>query len=337
MRPVEVVEFAAKVEDDLERSLEAERRVYPVNHNRASALGHSCVRYLTYLRVEWNQQALPDTGLQAIFRMGRWVEQATVREIQDLGYEWVWAQRPFLDNDLCISGNVDGGFSPRHGLVLPGEIKSMQGRDFDRVRPGPQGLEDLRHHPQHHIRGWPTQLSLYIYLTGAPGGVLILRDKWYWRMRVVPFTREQAQPIIDEALEKARTVNASIAAGTLPDRIEYSDKVCGRCAFKSICLPARSGEGVVSVRDEDLIRDLEERSALESHAKRHEELTESIKAAVKDMGSELLVDGRWVVTNKEQHRKRLAATGEEYTTNVTSIRELDTPLVPLRGNNEGGK
>ena len=63
--------------------------VYPVNNLRASNLGHPCERYLYLLIKHWDEQKPHDVGLQNIFDLGNALEEHTINNIKEAGFEVV--------------------------------------------------------------------------------------------------------------------------------------------------------------------------------------------------------------------------------------------------------
>ena len=63
--------------------------VYPVNNLRASNLGHPCERYLYLLIKYWDEQKPHDVGLQNIFDLGNALEEHTINNIKEAGFEVV--------------------------------------------------------------------------------------------------------------------------------------------------------------------------------------------------------------------------------------------------------
>ena len=57
------------------QALEKERTIYPVHANRASEIGHPCLKYLVLLRTKWDQLPLPSVKRLMIFRHGRIYEE----------------------------------------------------------------------------------------------------------------------------------------------------------------------------------------------------------------------------------------------------------------------
>lgn len=328
----ESVTLALEIEDRYRKWLEGKRRAYTSPHNYASEMGHPCARYLVYKRISGDRFELPDVGLQSIFDQGSHVEKATVAELGELGYEWVWGQRPFKDEARQISGRIDGGISKTHRSVLPGEIKSMQGTAWQAIRPGLGGLRDVLNHRSWFIRKYPVQIGLYLYMSNEPEGILVLRDKWYWRLRITPVPFDMVRGVVEEALTKADVVNAHVKAGTLPDRIDYDRDICGRCAARMICLPGMTGAGAGFLDDVELVEMLMEYDKLSDYARRHEalkdELKDELNRRMEALGvREAVIGNRFVATLKTIRRKRMQATGEEYDSTSLTMKPLEVPLV----------
>jgi len=325
------VEVAAWIEDEYRRTLEQKCRVFPPRSNRASEIAHPCTRYLVLDRTRGDEARPPSPELQAIFELGKLIERATVSElIRELGIEWVWAQRPFNDDELQVGGMLDGGVELGHREVLPGEIKSTQGTIFDSIRPGIEGLHDMLNNRNWMVRKWVGQMIMYLHLTGERAGLMVIRDKWFWRIRVVPVIAELVQPEMKRLVEKAKTVNQHIADGTVPGRIDYKEAVCGRCKLKMVCMPDLQGEGLDVVADEKLVELMHERDELENQFRRFKEVDEAVKAAIRSLGREVIIGGLWTAKNATYMRRKMKATDEEYEVTRTTITKLDRPLLPLK-------
>lgn len=330
----EGIELAAGIEAAYQQRLTTKRRVSQSASNRASNIGHPCVRYLVLSRTRGNEFRLPDPGLQSVFDMGNHVERATVAELGEIGFEWIWAQRPFVDAKHQLSGHIDGAVSTKEGRIVPAEIKSMQGSHFDRIRSGIAGLHDLLNAKQFWIRKYPVQVAMYLHLTQEPLGVIILRDKWFWRLKAIPIPLSEVHDLVAEALITCDMVNGYIANDVVPARIEYDRDICGRCDARDICLPGMTGEGAALLEDEELREKLSELSSLAGYAKRHEtlkeEVSDELKLRLASLGvKEAVVANAYVASLSTQPRKRMKATGEEYTITTLRLSELEAPLVGL--------
>lgn len=319
----EVVRLAELVEATHVEWCSGRRRASPAQSNRAGELGDPCTRRLVYPHLQPEAMAVHSPGLQAVFDLGNIVEAATVRELGDMGFEWVQSQRPFRDLERNIAGYIDGGIRVKGhgGKVTIGEIKSMAPHAYAAIRPGLDGLEDLIHHRAWYVRRYPTQVAIYLHLSGEDGGVLILRDKVSWAMKVIPVPRLRVEGLITAALARAEEVNALVKARQLPERIPYDATICGRCPFAGACLPPRTGAGVQLLDDAELLELLREREDLEPGARRFGVVDKRIKAAVRDVPGELVVSAEFEIVNRPGSRK--GKPGEPPTEFVrTTIRRL---------------
>ena len=62
-------------------------KVYPARNLRASSIGHPCERYL-YLSIKhWEEVKPHDVGLQNIFDLGNTLEEHTINNIKEAGFE----------------------------------------------------------------------------------------------------------------------------------------------------------------------------------------------------------------------------------------------------------
>jgi len=68
---------------------------YPVNSNRASELGHPCLKYHVLSRTRWEEKSLHDVGLQFIFDMGNEIEEIVLKELAEAGIKVIEQQRSF--------------------------------------------------------------------------------------------------------------------------------------------------------------------------------------------------------------------------------------------------
>ena len=92
-------------------SKEREIKQWPVNSNRASQLGHECVRYHVYERTRWQEKSLHGVGLQMVFDMGREIEEIVLKELREAGFQIHEGQRAFSWPEYGITGSIDGKIS----------------------------------------------------------------------------------------------------------------------------------------------------------------------------------------------------------------------------------
>jgi hypothetical protein len=69
----------------VDRILESKKpQLYPVHSNRASELGHECLRYLVYNRTRWQEKALPSPNLMLKLAIGNAFETMVLKEYKQL-------------------------------------------------------------------------------------------------------------------------------------------------------------------------------------------------------------------------------------------------------------
>ena len=73
----------------IEEKKQSEITRYPVHINYASLMGHPCLRFLVYNRLNWKDKPLPDLEKKLIFDEGHYQEQRVIRDMMDAGIEIV--------------------------------------------------------------------------------------------------------------------------------------------------------------------------------------------------------------------------------------------------------
>lgn len=254
---------------EVDKTVLAKRSVYPQHRNWASTIGHPCMRFLVYSRLNWQDKALPELGLAYIFREGNHHESDLVRLLQDSGVVVQESQRSFYYEPAEISGKIDGIVKDGE-KKYPLEIKSMAAWTWESIN----FVEDLRNHDAHYVRGYFDQMQVYLFVNEMDEGILLLKNKQTGRLKQINVTLDYAYT--EALLKKCEEVNRCVKAKEYPERI--TDRaVCKGCAFKSICLPDEESAGLNVSSDPDLIRLLEERDKLEPAAKAFEKIHDKIK------------------------------------------------------------
>lgn len=284
----------------VEAILEAKRkkaRVYPVHSNRASELGHPCLRYLYYLRTRWEEKEPPSPELMLRFDMGRAIEQVVLDDLKEAGFEVVEQQRAFEWRDYQITGHIDGKLLV-NGTAYPLEIKGFSSNVFQRVN----SLKDMLASPYAYMRKYPAQMMLYLLLDNKERGVMLIKDKngCGYKEIWVDLDYEYAESL----LKKAEAVNKAVEAGEPPERMEYEDSVCSYCDFQHICLPEVKREPLPMPNRAEM-QELDEMLSrwweLKALAKEFSELDSALKRKLE--GKRLAfgnwyIDGKWVETKR---------------------------------------
>ena len=316
-------------------------KVYPQHTNRASELGHPCLRYLTYLRVAYKHKSPPEPELMLIFRDGRAHEKATLRLLEDSGLEVIEQQKPFDWPEYQITGHIDGKLlwvppGEPQAQLLPIEIKSSHPYFYN----GLKTAADLKTVSMFSEK-WYAQIQLYCLMDNSEVALLIMKNKATGRLRFmeIPLDYEYAEGLI----QKAETVNEyvdevkSFMARTgqtlvsdpdvgviLPDRIEPDEKVCGYCPFIHICMGERKWEPKLLVmEDESLVKLLARRAELDDARTEFKHADEKAKQVLKNRaditkGERIIQVGddwscrvAWTRGDKPSQRVTITRVGEE--------------------------
>lgn len=297
-------DIVGKLDDRIERK----RKAYPCRTNRASEIGHPCLRYLVYCRTAWDKATLPDTGLQYIFEEGNLHERAVVTDLLDAGFHVSEQQRAYDDPEHNLSGHGDvnllpPGAEPNEHRSIPAEIKSMSPFTWDTV----ERWEDLRDSRFVFLRRYPHQLNVYMWFQKASEAAFLLKNKATGRIKEVwmPYQPD----MLAEDLEKCRVVNRHVEEGTTPDRIDDREW-CERCRFNHLCLPDMVNEGTRFLDDDELLEKLERREVLAAAKKEYDALDKAVKTEIK--GCEEAIIGDFSISGKWIDRKGYTVAESRY-------------------------
>jgi hypothetical protein len=283
-------------------------KVYPQHVNRASNLGHPCLRYLVYCRLDWAAKKPPDPTLQSIFGLGHDWERLANERLTEMGYR-IFEQQMALEFPAeSVSGHLD--LTVTHpdwpgypDLLHIADNKSCSPHVWAKLR----GPEDVVNSEHFYMRNYVAQLQLYLLLraeTEEQRGVLFFWSKTTAVPKEVWFSLDLE--FAESLLQKARVINDHVERKRYPDRIEYSKDTCARCDFRATCLPDLSDAvALVQINDKDLEKKLCDRGECEQEGKKFNALDAEIKAALKARYSEgetKLVLGDWLIEGKQDSR-----------------------------------
>jgi hypothetical protein len=298
--------FVEKVDEYFSRKIKS----YPVHSNRASDLGHPCVRYLVLSRTHWKERALHDVGLQRIFSLGNEIEQITLKELAASGVRVVEQQRPIEIKKYQITAHPDGKIIDvdDERLLYPMDIKSCSPHIFDAI----STIEDMQRSKYLHLRKYPTQITVYMMDDDGrmqhDKGLLIFKNKVSGKLKEVWMDWDQS--FADSILAKAEAVNQHIAAGTLPEPCEYDEAVCGSCPFTHICNRERVGNEVEISDNEELAGMIVRMNELADAFKEYNSLNKEIGKIVE--GKEKLICGDYFIDGKWCERKGFTVEPSRY-------------------------
>ena len=276
----------------VEKILEAKTqkiKQWPVNANRASELGHECLRYLVLNRTRWQEKGLHDARLQMIFDMGRMVEDAVQQDLREAGFTIVEQQRPFSWAKYQITGKIDMKLAI-DGNVFPCEIKSAAPYSFESIN----SIEDMKRHKYHYMRKYPAQLMLYLLMDGKDRGLFLFKNKSTGELKEIWMDLDY--DFGESLIKKAEAINRHVAEGTLPEPMDFDENICSECAFAHICMPERIGKEVEVLDDDHLLELLAKYDELKPQAKEFDQVDGELKKLLN--GRDKLLIGDWFITGK---------------------------------------
>jgi Holliday junction resolvase-like predicted endonuclease len=271
---------------------------WPVRSNRASDIGHPCLRYHVYQRTQWGQKALHDVNLELIFMMGNEIEKIVIRQLQDSGVQVVEQQRAFEWPEYQITGSIDGKIIA-NGKAYPFDVKSCSQWVFKAIN----SIDDLKNSKYLHLRKYPVQLNTYMLMDNVDEGLFFFKDKTSGQLKEIWMQLDYEMG--EQTIRKCEAVNAFVAYGDTPDRIDFDEGICGQCPYAHICLPPTDGREV-EIDTGELAEMLKTYYQLESAAKEYKDLNDEINKMVE--GRSKLLAGDYFVTGKWIEKK----TGYKY-------------------------
>ncbi len=289
-------------------------RIQPNPNNRASEAGHDCERYLVYARRNWREKIRHDARLQRVFDEGVLQEQAILQKLAAAGIVVVEQQRSLEWKQFQLTGHIDGKLS-WDGELYPLEIKSFSAVNFNAI----DTVEDMIRSKHGYMRKYPVQMQLYLLMDESPEGLFLLKDKSSGAIKLVPCRLDYE--FAEKILQKLERVNAHVAAGTYPDRCEYSDGLCGQCLLRHLCLPDKDYGSAEFIADSDFIFTLERREELKESVKEYEELDEEVKSRVKPYETDIIA-GNFLLKRKhivKTIQPKAAYTQDYWTTTISQL------------------
>ena len=304
MTPAQVLQDAWRDE------LLKDQRKSTAKSNRASALGHPCLRYLVLLRVTQPKfmPDIPEYNL-GVMREGHLHERDVKAKLLEAGYEVEESQREFTWPEYDISGHVDGfvragnvtvmlggGYGPKtRGLIrCPFECKSCSRFLWE----GIEDYESLKTEwASRWLKRYPFQMQLYMLLSDTEYGVFCFKNRDTGQPKFVDVPQDLE--VAEIAVQKAEASNRHIKAATLPDFYHDPDE-CFNCDLHLVCNPPcirAAGPGVEVFADEQLVQLLARRAELAPAKKEAAAIDNTLKRLVKGkrgIAGHWFVDGKWV-------------------------------------------
>lgn len=272
---------------------------YPCDNNRASSLGHACLRYLTYERLNWKDKILPSVERIQLYRLGKTLEDQARRDIDGseingeicriVEAETLYEYKE--NGKILCRGKIDGKLELGRERY-PIEIKSMQGHQWVKM----DSMEDFLYADKFWLRKYIAQLTMYLLMTNSQYGALFLVNKANGQYKCIwiELNYEFAETIV----KQAQKVNEYVLKNEYPDRIEYSDSICAKCDFAHICLPdIKTAPGMQVIDNEEVTALLARREEIKPINSEYTKLDKQIKTLIS--GQNNIIVGDYLITCKE--------------------------------------
>lgn len=285
---------AQQINERLRKAKQDKIKVYPCNNLRASNLGHPCERYLYLLIKHWDEQRPHDVGLQNIFDLGNTLEEHTINNIKEAGFEVITPTcRSWKIENPLVTGREDIRIKDENGELLPVEIKGLSPQEWEKLN----SVEDFLRSKRYYVRGYPAQLYMYMLHFGKETGFFALTNKLTGQTKFieVPFDYDYAEGL----LQKAERIYAALEAETPPDPCD-DISVCEGCGLQHICGECRRIPADIElddVLDELILR----REQLAPVKREYESIDKEIKARVGDRPK--VITGNFLVTRTSFTKK----------------------------------
>jgi len=294
--------FRTELQARWERHINDRIRVYRSKSNRASEIGHPCIRKLVYGRLIGDLRKPYEFTLQTIFDEGRLHESAVKRLLSELGFEVLAAEQGFEDKEHDISGHIDG-LVLWEGNQMPIEIKTMNQFTWEKV----DSVSDMLTASNVWVRGYPHQMNTYMHLTGTGPGLFVLKNKQTGGLKFIEMEPDAA--MFDADIQKATEVNGWMARlditlgleGILargPDELPPctdQGEHCVRCDYRGwACFPEGTiGTAVEFLDDMELLEALDRREELKPLVAEYKRIDAAVKAAAKGRDAEQVIVGQF--------------------------------------------
>jgi hypothetical protein len=303
------------LDQEYREHLESQIFVQRSKSNRASEIGHPCVRKLVLDRAIGDKRKPYEWTLQSIFNEGRLHEVDVKRTLSALGYDVIRAEQSFDDRATDITGHIDGAIEI-DGTTVAIEIKSMSQFIHDKI----DIAEDMMNGPL-WVRKYIPQLNQYMHFTQTwpkpiTKGLFVLKNKQTGLLKFVwvDYDPDMAADCAAKANEVNRWIDQGFGRATLEDiASKTGDELppecedsewCVNCPYRGWgCFPTCGADGRLQmVEDDELEALLAERGDLEESSKRYKVVDAAIKDHMKASKAEVLAVGEWTISVKRYDR-----------------------------------
>jgi CRISPR/Cas system-associated exonuclease Cas4 (RecB family) len=280
---------------------------YPCTSNRASEIGHPCLRYLVYNRTNWADKTMPSVELQFIFDGGNMIHQLARKQLENLStIQLVENEASFEWKEYQITGRLDGKITKDYKTRYPIEVKGISHWDWQKIN----CMEDMLYSDKPWLKKYPAQLMIYMLQNNAEYGLFYLISKMTFAPKAIwmHLSDGSEYEFAESLLKKAELVNKHVKENTLPDRTDDFD-ICSKCPFSHICLPDLS-KNAVRFNDTVLLENLTILDQNKEAKNQYEKADEVVKEMVK--GKTNFMCGDFYVTGKYTSKKEFVVKAQKY-------------------------
>lgn len=302
---------AKDIKDRLEEKAASKIHIYPVQHLSASRLGHPCERYLYLLIKHWDEQKPYDVGLQHIFDLGNSIEDYAIERLKEAGFECITPTvRSWRIDKPLITGREDLRIKDENGELIPVEVKGLSPQEFDKLN----SIEDFLKSKKHYVRGYPSQLFVYMYHFAKEHGLFVLVNKLTGEIKPIDVYMDYEYG--DECLKKAERIYKALETNTPPDSCD-DISVCENCNLQHICGQCRRTPADIEV-DGELDELINRKEALKAAKTEYDAIDKEIKARVGER--EKIVTGEFLIQRKAIQKKGFTVEPRtEYRINIKRL------------------
>ena len=265
--------------------------IYPCNNLRASNLGHPCERYLYLLIKHWDEQKPHDVGLQNIYDLGNTLEEHTIKNIKEAGFEVVTPTVRSWKIDVkggIITGREDVRIKDENGELIPVEIKGISPFEYDKLN----NVDDFLKSKKAYIQGYPAQLFIYMLKFGKEKGYFALTNKLTGETKFIEVPLDYDYG--DQMLSKAERVYEALVSNNPPDACD-DISICENCALAHVCGLCRRVPTDVDI-DDELDELINKKQELAAAKKEYEEIDKQIKAKIGERDK--IITGQYLIERK---------------------------------------
>lgn len=291
---------AQEINEKLASAKQAKIKVYPCRNLRASNIGHPCERFLYLLITRWEEQRPHDVGLQNIFDLGNTLEDHTINNLKEAGYEVITpTQWSFQISNPLITGREDLRIKDENGEFIPVEVKGISPFEFEKLNT----VEDFLQSKRYYIRQYPAQLQIYMYHFSKSYGFFALTNKLTGETKMIRMNFDW--DMADELLKKAERIYKAIERKEIPCAVDDMS-MCEGCKLSHICGINRGIEPDVEL-DEELNDLIAKKYDLKKYIDQYKDVDKSIKNKVGER--EKVLTGNYLIYQKSIHKESYTVPG----------------------------